>query len=138
MSATWEVQKSLYDVLANDTDFMALVENRLYDEPPTNEVYPYVTIGDCTEIPDNRLIRNGFEVTMTFNIYTKSGGLGFYIGKKIYERMNILLNVKKPSLDTLTMVICQLDNTFTDREKDKRVISVRYRVIAHSDETITF
>lgn len=138
MSATWEVQKALYNTLKNDTTFMNLVSNRLYDEPPTNSEYPYVLIGDCTEIPDNRLIKNGYELTMTFLIYTKSEGLGYYTGKKIYERMNDLLNVKKPSLDTLVMVMCQLDNMYTDREDDKRVISARYRVVVHDDNINTF
>jgi len=117
---------------------MNLISNRIYDEPPTNSAYPYVVIGDCTEIPDNRLRKNGYEVTATFFIYTKDAGLGYYKGKQIYKEMNRLLNVKKPSLDTLNIVICQLDNMYTDREDDKRVISVRYRVIAHDNNVNTF
>ena len=138
MSATWEIQKSLYNTLKNDSTFMGLINNRIYDEPPTNSAYPYVLIGDCTEISDNRLIKNGYEVTATFFIYTKDAGLGYYKGKQIYKEMNRLLNVKKPSLDTLNIVICQLDNMYTDREDDKRVISVRYRVIAHDNNVNTF
>lgn len=138
MSATWEVQKAIYDTLANDSTFMNLISNRLYDEPVTNNQYPYVLLGDCTEIPDNRLIKNGYEVTATLFIYTKDEGLGYYKGKQIYKEMNRLLNVKKPSLDTLTTVICELDNMYTDREDDKRVISVRYRFIAHDNNTNTF
>jgi hypothetical protein len=138
MSASWEAQVSLYNALSGNSTFMNLIGSRLYDEPEANSTYPYVVIGDTIEIPDNRLLRNGFEVMMTFHIYTKPEGLGFYQAKKILEQMNSILNVKKLSMTSYTMVICQLDNVLTERDDDKRIISARYKVIAHSDTNISF
>jgi hypothetical protein len=138
MSAMWEAQKSLYNILANDLTFMNLINNRLYDEPQTNTAYPYVVIGDMTEEDDNRLILKGYEITATMHIFTQPSGLGYYTPKKIYERMNFLLNCKKPTLDTLKCVICKLDNTTTERDKDYRVLNVRYRLLIHDDSILTF
>jgi hypothetical protein len=129
---------ALYDALIASTTLTNLIGSRLFDEPSTNSVYPYVVVGDTTEIPDNRLIRNGFECTLTFHIYTKPAGLGFYTAKKILEAMNAVLNMKKFAMTSYTMVICQFDNMATERDDDKRIISARYRVIAHSDTIITF
>jgi len=131
MSAMWETQKALYDTLSEDSTFMALINNRIYDEPPTNEQYPFVVIGESTEIRENRLNQIGYETTAIFTIYDKSGGLGTYNIKAIYDRMNTLLNMKRLSMDNYTMVICMLDNAFTARDGDKRLMNVRYRVIAH-------
>lgn len=138
MSAQWEVQVALYDALKNNSTFMNLIGNRLYDEPPTNSAYPYVCIGNATEIPDNRLNYNGYDVTMTFDIYTKPEGLGFYTAKQILSAMNAVLNVKKMSMTNYTMLICQFVNSMTDRDDDKRIISARYRILCHSDTAISF
>ena len=137
MSAQWEVQKAIYDLLYANSTFMDLISNRLYDEPPTNSDYPYVTIGDMTEIPNNRHMYNGYEVMANLHIYTKPAGLGFYSAKKIFEAMNAVLNVKRLTLTSLTGVICAYDNGITEREDDKRIMSVRYRCIAHSDTAIS-
>jgi hypothetical protein len=138
MSAQWEAQVALYDALMANSTFTTLISSRLYDEPPTNSAYPYVVIGNTTEITDNRLNYNGFDVTITFDIFTKPGGLGFWQAKKILEAMNTVLNVKKMSMSNYTMLICQFVNSITDRDDDIRIISARYRVLCHSDTAISF
>lgn len=137
MSAQWEAQVALYNALANNSTFMNLISSRLYDEPPTNQDYPYVVIGNTTEIPDNRLNYNGYDVTITFNIYTKPAGLGSYTAKQILSAMNAVLNVKKFSMSSFTMLICQNVSAVPDRDDDKRIISARYRVLCHSDTAIS-
>lgn len=133
MSATWEVQKALYDALSGNSTFMNLIGSKLYDEPPTDTDYPYVCISNATEISDNRLDKLGFEDTLTFSIYTKPSGLGFYTAKKILESMNSVLNVKRFSLTSFNMLMCKIDNVSTLKDSDKRIILARYRVWAHSD-----
>jgi hypothetical protein len=133
MSATWEIQKALYDALNGNSSFMTLIGSKLYDEPPTDTDYPYVVISETTEISDNRLDKLGFEDTVTFLIYTKPAGLGFYTAKKILEAMNTVLNVHRFTLTNYNMLMCKIDNVRTIRDDDKRIISARYRVWAHSD-----
>jgi hypothetical protein len=136
MSAKWSVQESLYNALTNNTTFMSLINNRLYDEPPTNSKYPYVILGNATEVTDNRHEKIGYELTFTFNIYTKSEGLGYYQGDKIYNAMNDVLNMQKLTVTNYKMLICKLDNVMWDREGDKRVIDVRYRIICHKSDVV--
>lgn len=137
-SPSWEVQKTLYDQLVADSVFMDLIGNKIYDEPPTNEGYPYVVIGDSIEIPDNDLSHNGYDVSALFYIYAKDEGLGYWKAKKIFVEMNRILNMKKFSMDNYNMIICRFDNMITDREKDKRVLTVRYQVLVDSDQLVTF
>jgi hypothetical protein len=116
---------------------MTFISSRIYDEPPTDEDYPYIVIGEATENSANRLNRIGYEDTLTTYIYTKPAGLGFYQAKYILGLMNNSLNIKKLPMDTYTMVICKLDNSMTEKDGDKRIIHARYRVTAHSDTNIT-
>ncbi len=134
----WEVQKAMYSALTSNTNLMALVSSRIYDEPPTDIAYPYIVLGDMVEIDQNRLAYRGFEISATFNIYTKVEGLGYYTAKKILEEMNNSLNCKKLPLTSYTMVICKMDNSYTDREEDKRVLSAKYKIIVDNDTLITF
>ena len=138
MSAQWEAQKALYDQLSADSTFMNLIGDRLYDEPPTNNTYPYVVVGDAIEIPDDTILYRGYDTSVTFKIYTKPAGLGSYTSKQILEEMNRILNVKKFSMDSLTMVICKFENALTDRDGDIRTMSVRYQVISDENTKITF
>lgn len=138
MSASWEVQKALYSALKADVTFMGLVGNKIYDEPPTNTDYPYVVISDTIEVSDNDLSHNGYETSVIFNIYTKPAGLGFYQAKKILERMNYILNMKKFALTGFTMLICRFDNMITERDSDIRIITARYMVLTDTDTLITF
>ena len=83
MTATWQVQQALYTALSSDTTFMTKIGNRLFDEPRTDETYPYETIGNMLELRFNKLVGVGYEVTAIFAIYTKSGRLGFKVAKEI-------------------------------------------------------
>ena len=128
----WEVQKALVAALKADTDFMSSINNRIYDEPPTNQKYPYVLVGDMTEIPDNRHTFLGFNITSTFTIWTKPGGLGFSQAKEITRKMNTVLNMKIfPLGGSFSMIICFLEDVTTAREDQYRVIRVIYRVFVH-------
>lgn len=138
MSASWEVQKVLVAQLKADSTFMNLIGNRIYDEPNTNEQYPYVIVGDTIETTDNSLSFNGYDTSISFTIKTKPGGLGFYTAKQILEEMNRILNMKKFAMTGFVMNICKFDNMVTDRDGDIRSILVRYQVLSDTNTLITF
>ena len=143
MSAQWECQRVLYEQLKADSTFMALISNKLYDEPLTNLSYPYVVIKDAIENPDNNLCHNGYDTDIIFKIYTKPGGLGFYTAKTILTAMNNVLNMKKFTMTGFIMLICKYDNSSTrggssKSRKDIRSITVRYNVLSYSNTEISF
>lgn len=129
MSASWEVQKALYTALASDTAFMTKIGSRLYDEAPSNESFPYVTLGYVNETKYNRLINKGFEISARIEIYTKSGRLGYKPSKEILVEMNRVLNQKRFALTGYNMIQCYFENADTERDEDKRIITVRYRIL---------
>jgi len=129
MSAQWEVQKALYTALSTDSVFMTKVGNRLYDEPPTNETYPYVTIGQMIESKYNRLDNKGYEINATIVIYTKAGRLGYKPAKEIMVEMNRVLNQKRFTMTGFNMIQCYFDSADNDRDEDKRIITANYIIL---------
>jgi hypothetical protein len=129
LSAQWEVQKALYDALSADSAFMTKIGSRLYDEPPTNETFPYVTLGYMIENKYNRMNNKGFEITARIDIYTKSGRLGYKPAKEILVEMNRVLNLKSFELNGFFMIQCYYETSDTERDEDKRILSVRYTVL---------
>lgn len=129
MTATWQVQQALYNALIADSAFMTKIGSRLYDEPRTDETYPYVTIGNMIEVRFNKLSSIGYEVTSIFSIYTKSGRLGYKVAKEILEDMNRVLNRKKFTMTSLKMIQCYYDTSDTERDEDKRIINARYIIL---------
>ena len=130
MSASWEAQKALYTALSTDSAFMTKIGSRLYDEPPTNESYPYVTLGQMIENKYNRLDNKGFEINATMVIYTKSGRLGYKPAKEILVEMNRVLNQKRFSMTGFNMIQCYFENSDNDRDEDKRIITANYTILA--------
>ena len=133
MSAQWEVQKAIYTALATDTAFMTKIGSRLYDEAPTNESFPYVTLGNMTEIKYNRLVNKGYEISARIDIYTKTGRLGYKPAKEILVEMNRVLNQKRFSMTGYNMIQIYFESSDTERDGDKRIISARFTVLTQEN-----
>lgn len=129
MTATWESQKAIYTALSTDTTFMNKIGSRLYDEPPVDETYPYVTIGSMSEIKFNKISSIGYEILANIAIYTKSGRLGYKTSKEILIEINRILNRKKLSMDSLKMIQIYYDNSDTIRDDEVRIINSRYTIL---------
>ncbi len=52
LSACWELQKSLHAALVADAALSALVGGRVFDRPPQDADFPFVTLGDSEVEPD--------------------------------------------------------------------------------------
>lgn len=132
MTAMWAVQKSLYNALSSSSTFMAKISNALYDEPPTNSPFPYVTIGNMTEATDNRLNNvKGYLVTLELMIFTDTGRGGYKLAKEILEIANNTINLNRFAIDGFNMVQCKYTYSSTERDDDKRMIIANYDIICH-------
>jgi hypothetical protein len=134
-TSLWEIQKSVVSTLTASTTVSNLVSSSIYDEPPTNESYPYLVVGNATEVPDNNLQCLGYNSTITVFIYTLPYGLGWYPAYEIYDAINNVLNYKRLQLDTLHCVMCKLDNVMQEKYNDKRILHCRYRFYTENKTT---
>lgn len=129
MSAMWEAQKALYTALSTDSTFMTKVGSRLYDEPPTNETFPYCVLGNMIEQRYNRIGNKGFSISARMDIYTKAGRLGYKPAKEILVEMDRVLNHKIFSMTGYKMIQCFFESSDTERDEDKRIISAYYTIL---------
>ncbi|WP_448208483.1 DUF3168 domain-containing protein [Azospirillum sp. sgz302134] len=68
MSATWELQKAVYDALAGALGVP------VYDDVPQGAAMPYVAIGDSTIAPASTKTDDGEEHSLTLHVWSQYAG----------------------------------------------------------------
>jgi len=129
MSAMFKVQESIFNALTANSVLMASVQG-VFDQPPVNAKYPYITIGNMTELSNNRLFEVGFRVTANIDIYAKTGRGGTKQVKEILEKVNNVLNLKILSLSGFTMVQIYYTDSEVIKQDDITQVSANYTILA--------
>ncbi|MCR9240348.1 MAG: DUF3168 domain-containing protein [Rhodobiaceae bacterium] len=52
LAASWELQKAIHASLVGDASLSSLVGGRVFDRPPQDAAFPFVTLGDTEVEPD--------------------------------------------------------------------------------------
>lgn len=105
-----ELQTAIYTKLKGDSTLSGLIQG-VFDEGaiPENQAFPYIAIGDGTEIPDNTFGRRSYDVTMMLHIWSEA--IGFKEAYGILARINFLIDQQTLSLQTQTYVSAMYDQT---------------------------
>lgn len=109
-----ELQTAVYTKLTGDATLIALLATPLlgtyavfdFGAVPENQGFPYITIGNFREKPQNAFGTRGYLSICTLDIWDSQFG-GFQKSQQILARMNTLLDQKKQSdmpLATQTLV----------------------------------
>ena len=74
-NALWEMQRAIYQALAADAGVRAEIGEppRLYDDPPVDAAFPYLTIGE-SKMRYWRGVDGGFEHEIRLNIVSRYAG----------------------------------------------------------------
>lgn len=132
----FEIQKVVYNALSTNSTLMGLIGNRIYDEPPTNLIYPYIVIGGGGSIPHLRHEYDGTNNLFLITIFTEPGSLGFYPALTIASQIKSSLHLKRLTMlnDKLVNVIAKEESVDRERDGDYRNIDLRYRIIVEKTE----
>lgn len=126
-TALWETQTAIYTKLTSDTTLMALVSG-VFDQPSEDAAYPYVLIGDGTEVPDDAHDRQGVTTTVTLHIWSRYRG--YAEAAAILREVDRLLD--RQPIDVAGFVTVSVVNEFhqflRDPDPQIRHIPVRYRI----------
>lgn len=125
-SALFSVQKAVYARLTGDSAFAASVSG-VFDDVQEGKAFPYVTIGDVTEVPFDVFAKNGHEQTLTFHVWSQKAG--FKEAFQIQGAMDTLLHGYAMTVDNHTTVRMEHEATTSLRDPDgvTRHLAVRYR-----------
>lgn len=131
-SALNDVQKAIYELLTGDAPFMLLAKAVL-DYVPDAQSYPYVTIGEATEIPFDTFGNDGYEQTLSLHIWDQ--GRGFKVCYDILDSMTTLIEGATLALTSHQQVLTNSDNVTSLREADgiTHHVVARYRIIVQDN-----
>ena len=138
MSATGAIQQAIAAKLTADVQLMLLLTGGIVDfrAIPPGQTYPFLTIGDSTEVPDDRLGRNGYDTTVTLHIFSRQPGAKEC--QAILTRLNALLNKQPLALGPQNHVGTwyEFSQPMGDPSDDRIThMPVRYRIQAQEPTT---
>lgn len=125
-TAALTVQQAIYSVLSADATLTALTA--IYDFVPDGAGFPYVSIGEATEVPDDTHEHPGHQVTCTLHVWSRASG--FTEALTILQSLHRLLDDVQFPLAVGTVVWSRSEFVQTLRDPDgiTRHVPVRYRV----------
>ena len=73
--ASWALQRSLYQALANSLELVTLLGGvRVYDDPPQSAPYPFITLGQSVVRDWSTGSEDGAEHSLTLHVWSQAGG----------------------------------------------------------------
>ncbi|MBA1345981.1 DUF3168 domain-containing protein [Rhizobium sp. WYCCWR 11146] len=115
-SAELELQGALVARLKADSPLTALVQGRVYDQPPSPVVYPYVTLGEAQTLRDDATCVSGAQVYLTLHAWSTKPGLPEV--KAIADAVVESLHMAPITLPTNRLISIMHRQTRTFRDAD--------------------
>lgn len=116
MSAELELQGAVNTRLRADVLLTALVNKRVYDQPPSPVTFPYVTIGEAQSIQDDVECVTGEKVYLTLHAWSQA--VGYPEVKRIASAVKESLHLAPLTLPSyrLVSILCRTSRTFRDAD----------------------
>lgn len=122
------VQQAIYDALRTNTDLVAAVDGRIYDDVPQNEIFPYVSFGEFTSVSYRTHSGPGEEISVSIHVWSKYDG--FKEAENIASIINSCLGDAPLEVVDHETIRCFFDYASGLRDTDNvRHITLRYRVL---------
>ena len=115
-SAELELQGAIVARLKADSPLTALAQGRVYDQPPSPVVYPYVTIGEAQTLRDDATCVSGARVYLTLHAWSTQ--VGFPEVKRIADAVVESLHLAPITLPTNRLISIMHRQTRTFRDSD--------------------
>jgi hypothetical protein len=126
-SPTSPLQDAIYTRLSGDSTLTSTLGAGVYDIPPDQAPFPYVTIGDYTEAPNDTMGKTGRDVTVTVHTWTQ--GPSKQQAQKIQNQIDTLLDRWSVSVSGwgATQMLQEFFETFRDEDGVTQHGVARYR-----------
>lgn len=131
-SPSWPLQQATFTRLSGDATLTTTLGAAVYDSVPTGAAYPYVVIGEDTEVPHDSMGTTGRDTTITIHTWSR------YVGKKqtkeIQNRVDQLLDRWLPTVAgwNSTHMLNEYRDSFLDPDGITRHGVSRYRIHNHA------
>ncbi|MBN8987420.1 MAG: DUF3168 domain-containing protein [Rhizobiales bacterium] len=109
-----ELQSAIIDVLKDRTG--TAVDDRVYDEPPVNPIFPYITLGQCQVLPDKADCIDGVIAYPVVDIWSQQKG--FVELKTITKAVLAMLDDQPLAIAGFTVVVFEIESVNYLRDPD--------------------
>ena len=111
-----ELQKSIFDVINNDSTITSTYGANVYDFVPDNSAFPYVKIGEETSVDNGAKTLQGNEHTLVIHIFSQYRGSKEV--KNIMARIYALLHESNLSVTGASLVNLRFEFSDVIKEND--------------------
>jgi len=128
MDAQLAVQTGIYSALTGDAPLMALVTG-IYDIVPEKQVFPFITIGEMTQVDDSTASVSGMDLTLMIHIWDQD--LSRYKLKEIAGEIYRVLHNQNWAIAGMNLVNCRFEFSDVLGDPDGRTQHClqRFRII---------
>jgi hypothetical protein len=109
-----ELQVALLSILTGNVG--DAVGDKVYDEPPVNGVFPYVTLGDCQVLPDKADCIEGVLAYPIVHVWSREPG--FAEVKTITKAVLALLDDQDIAVPGFNVVVFEFESVHYLRDPD--------------------
>lgn len=108
------LQQSVYDILSQDVNLSALA-NGIYENPPANVYYPYITFGQTQSADWSTKTTSGVQSLLTLHIYSQESRKEVLM---IRDRIAELLYPGALDMPGFNLVVMRFEQHDIDLEND--------------------
>lgn len=116
MDPDLELQGAIVTALKADPVLQALIGQRVYDQPPDNPQFPYVSYGPSDSIEDDADCIQTQDIFVQLDAWSRA--VGFPEVKKIADAVRVALNDRDLPIQVNALVCLQHRQTRTLRDSD--------------------
>lgn len=122
------LQEAIYSRLSGDATLTTTLGAGVFDHVDDSQAFPYVAIGDLTEIPRDTMGKTGREMTVTIHAWSQFKGMDQV--NNIQNRVDELLDRWAPTVTgwTAVQMLREFYETFRDPDGVTRHGVMRYRI----------
>ncbi len=133
LSASWELQKAIHASLVADAVLSAFVGGRIFDRPPQDAAFPFVTLGD-TEVEPEGAGSDGAAIhRLAFSVWSRARGR-----RETKEIMSAIDEVLQDATLALTghlLVSLQLERASVSYASEAEALRGRLVFRAYTEQT---
>lgn len=125
---SWNLQRAIYNELISDAPLMAMVEG-VFDHVDQGQSYPYIVIGEGTNVDFDDDLELGNEATINIHIWSQYKGR--METKQIMDEIYQVLHRADLVIDGSRCVKCDFEfgDSFMDPDGETRHGVMRFRLI---------
>lgn len=133
LAASWDLQKAIHASLVGDASLSSLIGGRVFDRPPQDAAFPFVTLGDTEVEPDGAGSEGAAIHRLALSVWSRARGRREV--KEIMRVINAALQDANLLVTGHALVNLQLERASVSYASDAEALRGRLVFRAYTEPT---